>query len=53
MTETEKHIPSFKKKLGNTTYTVKVHFDENSKETFEDRVKRLIVNDCIENQRKA
>ena len=53
MKETEKQIPSFKKKLGNTTYTVKVHFEENSTETLVDKVKRLIVNDCMENQRKG
>ena len=53
MKETEKQIPSFKKKLGNTTYTVKVHFDENRTETLVDKVKRLIVNDCMENQRKG
>ena len=41
MKETEKQIPSFKKKLGNTTYTVKVHFDENSTETLVDKVKSL------------
>ncbi len=53
MTETEKYIPSFKKKLGNTTYTVKVHFDESSTETLADKVKRMIINDCMENQKKG
>ncbi|MBP3808689.1 MAG: transposon-encoded TnpW family protein [Eubacterium sp.] len=33
--------------LGRTKYIVNVHFDENSKETYADKVKRLIVNDCM------
>ena len=44
---------SFKQKLGNTTYNVTVHFNENSTETFEDKVKRLIINDCMEERKKA
>lgn len=47
MKETEKQIPSFKKKLGNTTYTVKVHFDENSTETLVDKVKSLSATEQI------
>ena len=44
---------SFKRKLGNTTYNVTVHFNENSTETFEDKVKRLIINACMEERKKA
>lgn len=44
---------SFKQKLGNTTYNVTVHFNENSTETFEDKVKRLIINACMEERKKA
>ena len=44
---------SFKRKLGNTTYNVTVHFNENSTETFEDKVKRLIINACMKERKKA
>ena len=47
MKETEKQTPSFKKKLGNTTYTVKVHCDENSTETLVDKVKSLSATEQI------
>ena len=39
--------PVLVKKIGNTTYNVVVHFSETSKETLEDKVKRLIQNDCV------
>lgn len=52
MEQNEKETPSFRKKLGNTTYTVKVHFDEQSDKTFKDRVQRLVINDCMERKRK-
>ncbi|MBR1740509.1 MAG: transposon-encoded TnpW family protein [Lachnospiraceae bacterium] len=41
-------VPTFRKKIGNTTYTVRVHFDQNSEETFEKKVRRLIINDCLQ-----
>ena len=41
--------PSFTQKIGNTTYIVNVHFSETSKETLEDKIKRMIKND-IENE---
>ena len=34
------------KKIGNTTYQVKIHFSTTSKETMSDKIKRLIINDC-------
>ena len=34
------------KKIGKTTYHVKIHFSETSKETMSDKIKRLILNDC-------
>ena len=34
--------PCFRKVIGNTTYVVRVHFSETSKETFGDKIKRLI-----------
>jgi len=39
----QKHL--YQKRIGNTIYTVEVHFDETSKETFEEKVLRLIRND--------
>lgn len=47
-TETQEKTPTFQKKIGNTTYTVRVHFDQNSEETFEKKVRRLIINDCLQ-----
>lgn len=46
MTETknEQHTPSFKRKLGNTTYTVKVHFSKDTDKTFKDRLQKLFIN---------
>ena len=38
--------PVMIKKIGNTTYQVKIHFSTTSKETMSDKIKRLIVNDC-------
>ena len=35
--------PCFRKVIGNTTYVVRVHFSETSKETLWDKIKRLIV----------
>ena len=36
---------TFTKRIGNTTYTVNVHFNPNSKETFSDKLLRIIKND--------
>jgi len=44
-TKNEQQNNSFKRKLGNTTYTVKVHFSKNTDKTFRDRVQKLINND--------
>ena len=44
---TQEKPQTFQKKIGNTTYTVKVHFDTEAEETFENKVKRLIINDCL------
>ena len=33
------------KEIGKTTYRVKIHFSETSKETMSDKIKRLILND--------
>ena len=45
---TQNETPTFQKKIGNTTYTVRVHFNPESEETFEKKIKRLIVNDCLQ-----
>jgi hypothetical protein len=37
--------PDFVKRIGNTTYRVRVYFNPNSKETMSDKVLRLIKND--------
>ncbi|MDE7188387.1 MAG: transposon-encoded TnpW family protein [Lachnospiraceae bacterium] len=46
MTETknEQQPYSFKRKLGNTTYTVKVHFSKDTDKAFKHRVQNLIIN---------
>lgn len=48
MEETKKmNTENFKKKIGNTTYRVRVHFPLNTKRTFTDGVNALIMNECI------
>ena len=42
---TEQDAPVLVKKIGKTTYRVKIHFSETSKETMSDKIKRLILND--------
>ena len=34
--------PCYRKVIGNTTYVVRVHFNETAKETLEDKIKRLV-----------
>ena len=50
MTETKngQHPHSLKRKSGNTTYTVKVHFSKNTDKT----VQKLIINECLEKNQK-
>ena len=38
-------VGTFTKRIGNTTYTVNVHSNPNSKETFNDKLLRIIKND--------
>ena len=40
--------PCFRKVIGNTTYVVRVHFSETSKETLKNKIKRLIEVDTRE-----
>lgn len=51
-TKNEQKPHSFKRKLGNTTYTVKVHFSKDTNKTFKDRVQTLIINECLEKKQK-
>lgn len=37
--------PAVKKKIGKTTYIVKVHFSDKATETMEDKIKQMIKND--------
>ena len=51
-TKNEQQPHSFKRKLGNTTYTVKVHFSKDTDKTLKDRVQKLIINECLEKSQK-
>ena len=46
LTAKEAEQPDIVKKIGNTTYRVKIHFSTTSKETMSDKIKRLIVREC-------
>ena len=41
----EEHRPHFVKTIGKTTYLVTCHFSETSKETLQDKLKRMIMRD--------
>ena len=41
--------PCFRKVIGNTTYVVRVHFSETSKEKLEEKIKRLLLDDRMDN----
>ena len=43
--ETEDTPPTFRKKIGNTTYIVTAHFSETSKQTMSDIICRMIKRD--------
>ena len=45
-TTTDEKTPTITRKIGNTTFDIHVHFSETSKETFTDKVLRLIKNDA-------
>ena len=45
VTDEKPKSTTFTKKIGRTTYVVDVHFSETSKETMEDKIKRLIINE--------
>ena len=37
--------PMVRRKIGKTTYLVKVHFNPDSKETLQDKLERMLVNE--------
>ena len=41
--------PTVRKQIGKTTYIVRVHFNENARETMEDKIKRLLRNEIQQN----
>ena len=47
-TTAQENPPAMIKKIGGMTYIVRVHFSTTSKETFSDKVKRLLRNDVRE-----
>ena len=51
---TKSHIPvALRKQIGGTMYVVRVHFNEDAKETMKDKIKRLIENDVRGTQHTA
>lgn len=36
-----------KRKIGKTTFIVSLHFNRNSTETVQDKLRRIIINDCM------
>ena len=40
---------AFTKKIGKAVYLVHVHFSKNSKESFNDKILRLVKNDIAQN----
>ena len=43
--QTKEHRPHLVKTIGKTTYLVTCHFSETSRETLQDKLKRMIVRD--------
>lgn len=41
----QKDASALLKKIGKTTYVVRVHFSETSKETMSDKIKRMLKNE--------
>ena len=50
MQQTQNHTNTpqqIRKTIGNTTYEISVHFSQSSTESAHDKLKRIIINDCI------
>ena len=45
VTAPAKDAPALVKKIGQTTYIVRVHFSKTSKETMSDKIKRMLKNE--------
>ena len=43
--QTHDRPPDLVKKIGKTTYLVRVHFSQTSRETLEDKIKRMLRDD--------
>ena len=48
-TKTENAAPAVKKKIGKTTYIVKVHFSKNATETMSKKIERMIRQEIQQN----
>ena len=44
---------ALRKQIGGTMYSVRVHFNEEAKETMKDKIKRLLENDVRASQHTA
>ena len=42
----EHETPTITTKIGNTTYVVGLHFSKTSKETLQDKIKRMVLEDA-------
>ncbi len=45
--EETQDCPTTQVRIGKTTYIVKLHFNEDAKETLEDKIKRLIQDEVM------
>ena len=54
MENRKSHTPvALRKKIGGTTYVVRVHFNEDVKETMKDKIIRMLENDVKASQHTA
>lgn len=54
MEKTKSHTPvALRKQIGGTMYVVRVHFNEDAKETMKDKIKRMLENDVKMSQNTA
>ena len=45
--EKTQDCPTMQVRIGKTTYILKLHFNENAKETLEDKIKRLLQDEVL------
>ena len=54
MENRKSHTPvALRKQIGGTMYCVRVHFNEDAKETMKDKIKRMLENDVKASQNTA